>query len=174
MRLAAKRTLWDYHLSGYRPPKSADGTAAQTVEPPLASPAAPRPGVAFVPAPPVPVAPQVPPVAAVPVPQQLPQVAPQPGPRVFLPNVLPGPRAAVRSALNVGPAPPVLNLTTEPPVAKRALVPPVTVPVPVPNAEPPLRLPFPALPVESLSPGPAPTLPPFIPDLPPIVTPPGK
>ncbi|MBM3983980.1 MAG: HEAT repeat domain-containing protein, partial [Planctomycetes bacterium] len=43
VRLAAKKALWEYHLNGYRSPKGADGVAAQTVEPPFASPAGPRP-----------------------------------------------------------------------------------------------------------------------------------
>ncbi len=44
VRFAAKRTLWEYHLSGYRSPKGADGTSTQTIEPPIASPSAPRLG----------------------------------------------------------------------------------------------------------------------------------
>lgn len=175
VRLAAKRTLWEYHLNGYRTAKGADGSAGQTIEPPIASPAGPRPVAAFIPAPPV-VMPKVPPVASAPAPR-LPAVAsqpadPAPGPQLFWPYFLPGPRTAVRSALNLGPAP-VPNLTAEPPVAKKPTAPPVTVDVPVYTPEPPLRLPpIPA--TESLSPSPSyvPTLPPFMPDLPSIVTPP--
>ena len=174
VRLAAKRTLWEYHLNGYRSAKG--GFAAETVEPPLASPTGPRVAALLVPAPSA-VTPQVPPVVA--AAPQLPPVAPAPlpvapaltGPRMFWPNLLPGPRVAVRTALNLNPPaptpkpgpPPVLNMTGEPPLAKRS---PTRVLVEPPKftPEPPLRLP--AI-------GYTPTLPPFQPDLPPIVTPPG-
>ncbi len=167
VRLAAKRALWEYHLSGYRTAKGTDGFAAETAEPPLASPTGARPVVLLVPAPPA-AAPQVPPVAAAPAPQLPPiasQPVPQPGPRMFWPNVLPGPRTAIRTALNFGP-PPILNMTGEPPLAKKpAAAPVVTVDPPKATPEPPLRLPT--------APEWKPTLPPFQPDLPPVVTPPG-
>jgi hypothetical protein len=167
VRLAAKRALWEYHLSGYRPAKGADVLAVETAEPPLASPSGARPAVLLVPAPPA-VTPQVPPVATQPAPQLPPvaaQPAPLPGPRMFWPNVLPGPRTAIRAALNLGP-PPILNMTGEPPLAtKPAAVPVVTVEPPRATPEPPLYLPR--------TPDYTPTLPPFQPDLPPIVTPPG-
>ncbi len=174
VRLAAKRTLWEYHLNGYRITKIEDDATAQTIEPPIASPSGPRPTVAFASAPQAVVL-QVPQVALPPAPQ-LPQVATQPvppGPRLFWPNVLPDGRVALRSALNLGP-PPVLNLTNEPPLATKPLgPPPVTVEVPRWTPEPPLRIPVPPT-MESLSPGYVPTLPPFQPNLPSVVTPPGK
>ncbi len=172
--LAAKRTLWEYHLNGYRTSsKNADGSAGQTIEPPIASPNAPRPAVVFILAPP---APRVAPVAVTPVPE-LPAVAsqpvPQPGPWLLWPNVLPGSRTAIRSALNLGP-PPVLNMTSEPPLAKKLVGPPVTVEISTATSEPPRKLPRPPMVVESLSPGHVPTLPPFQPELPSVITPPGK
>lgn len=176
VRLAAKRTLWDYYLNGYRFAK--DEVLAQTAEPPIASPRGPQQAVALVPAPAAPaVAPRVPPVVAAPGPQ-LPQVASQPipappaGPRMFLPNVLPGARAAVRSMFTpaaptppapAAVAPPVANLTGEPPVAKKSAPPAPVAPLPrTPDAQPEPP------PVPDY----VPTLPPFRPDLPSVVTPP--
>ena len=46
-----RKLLWTYHLNGYRSPKTADGFAAQTIEPPIASPTGPRPAAAVIPAP---------------------------------------------------------------------------------------------------------------------------
>lgn len=161
VRSAARRTLWEYHLNGYRPATGGSGAIEQTVEPPVASPAGPRPVVALVPALPVPeVALRLPEVAPPSAPS-LPPVVAAPGPRLFLPNVLPGPRAAVRSLLQTPP--PVLNVTGEPPVAKRS-APVVTVSPPVTSPEPPLKGPP--------EPDYVPTLPPFRPDLPSVVTPP--
>lgn len=166
VRLAAKRALWEYHLNGYRSAKGADGLLAQTIEPPIASPSDPRPANAMIPAPPVPtLTPQVPPVPASPVanlPQVTMQPAPQPGPRLWWPNVLPGPRTAIRNAISPS-SPPILNVTGEPPIAKK----PATVAVPVvrpDSPEPPLRLPT--------QPDFKSTLPPFVPTLPSVVTPP--
>jgi hypothetical protein len=164
VRGAAKQSLWEYHLHGYRSAKGADGIAGQTAEPPIASPSAPRPAVALVPAPPVPVEtvtpglPAAPPTAAPP----LPPVAPQPGPRL-LPNFLPGPRTAVRTLVNPAP-PPILNLTAEPPLAK-----------PTPQAVRPSAPQSVEPPILRVTPEPVytPTLPPFVPNLPPIVTGPG-
>ncbi len=176
VKLAAKKSLWEYHLNGYRSPKGADGVSMQTVEPPIASPAAPRPTSAVVPvaAPPAPVTPQV---SSLPTSMtQLPPVAPPNGPRVsrpsFLGELLPGPRASIRSLVNPAP-PPILNMTAEPPIAKpptiaTPLLPPPTSPVPPPTVaiEPP-PLPAPRVPDY------VPTLPPFKPDLPSVVAPPG-
>ena len=175
VRLAAKKSLWEYHLNGYRSPKGADGMAAQTIEPPLASPAAPRPAsaVVFAPPPPVPsFAPPAPGRTPTPVPQ-LPAVVPPTGPRVarpaFLADLLPGPRAAVRSLLKT--APPISNMTSEPPLAKRPAVtiPPLpspSAPVPTVTLEPPPAAVAPRVPDY------VPTLPPFRPDLPSVVLPP--
>ena len=131
VRLAAKQTLWEYHLNGYRSPKGADGIASQTVEPPIAAPAGARPVVALVPAPPLPVTalftpPSTPTAAPV-----LPPVAPPSGPRLprqsFLVDLVSGMRNAPppRPTPTSGP-PPILNMTAEPPLAKR---PAVTIPV---------------------------------------------
>jgi hypothetical protein len=177
VRLAAKKALWEYHLNGYHSPKGSDEVAAQTVEPPIASPAGPRPAAAVVPAPPPPpaVTPLVPPLpAAVPLPPALPPVVPPVGPRVSRPllaDFLPGPRAALRAALN--PSLPARAATVEPPLAKPPAttisIPPPTPDVPAPPttvaAEPPALL-APRVPDY------IPTLPPFTPDLPPVVLPP--
>ncbi len=176
VRLAAKKALWEYHLSGYRSPKGADGVGAQTVEPPIASPAAPRAARAPVPVypPVVPLVPQLPerpPVVAL-----LPPVSPPGGPRLARPWLsaegLFGQRPTPAPAAVLGP--PIPNVTAEPPIAKRPavaiplypaafetpLVPPPTVAV----EPPPEPVPSP--------PDYVPTLPPFVPDLPPIVLPP--
>jgi hypothetical protein len=170
VRGAAKQALWEYHLIGYRSAKGADGIVGQTPEPPIASPPGARPAVALIPAPPVPVAPPAPQLPAPPPSQPvLPPIAPLPGPRLPLPNVLPGPRMAVRTMLNPAP-PPVLNLTTEPPIAKRPHVPtaPPSTPITPPQSlEPPIRDTF-------IPPSYTPTLPPFKPDLPPVVPPPNE
>jgi hypothetical protein len=98
---------------------------------------------------------------------------------MFWPNVIPGPRTAIRSALNLGP-PPFPNFTGEPPLARAPHSPRVTVEAARNTPEPPLRLPpaqeRPVLPtpIDSLAPAYTPALPPFVPELPPIVTPPGK
>ncbi len=170
VRLAAKRALWVYHLNGYRTAKNEDGTGNQTIEPPIASPSGPRQVVAFIPAPPVPVAsPPTEPIAATSVPQ-LPPVAarptPQPGPRLFWPNILPGPRSALRAALNL---PPLVVSRDEPPLAKKPAVPAVTMSTPPKHTpEPPLvqHVPVPTIPEY------VPTLPAFQPDLPSVVSPP--
>ncbi|QEG31705.1 hypothetical protein GobsT_65490 [Gemmata obscuriglobus] len=191
VRLAAQRTLWEYHLSGYRAAKGGDGLPAQTVEPPIASPAGPRQAVALIPAPPVPAVPaRLPPIATTAT-LQLPAVVSQPvgmrppatqplppsGPRLLWPNVLPGARAAVRSMFTPAaptPAPPaaptaappsVSNLTSEPPVAKNPPRVAIAPSRPAPAPEPPQQVPV-------AVPDYVPTLPPFRPDLPGVVTPP--
>ena len=177
VRLAAKKSLWEYHLNGYRSPKGADGMAAQTIEPPFASPAGPRPASAVVFAPPPPVPSFVPPAPAVAPtpPPQLPAMIPPTGPRIprpsFLADLLPGPRAAVRSLF--GAAPPIANRTSEPPLAKR---PAVTIP-PLPSPSAPVPTPTiayepPPAAVAPRVPDYMPTLPPFRPDLPSVVLPP--
>ncbi len=177
VRLMAKQALWQYHLNGYRSPKGADGTAAQTVEPPIAAPAGARPVVALVPAPPPPTAALVPvlPTAA-PAPAALPPVTMPAGPRVVRPSFLAELMAGVRSAPKPAPTngpPPILNLTAEPPLAKRPAVTIPPVPPPTSTVPPPtiaVRPPLP--PAVSRAPDFVPTLPPFVPDLPSVVSPP--
>lgn len=176
VRLAAKKALWEYHLNGYRSPKGGDGIAAQTVEPPIASPAGPRPVAALVPAPPPP-APSVPrlPPTAPPVTPQLPPVSMPAGPRVtrsFLSDLFPGARTPIRSLLGAGP-PPIVNATAEPP---RAKPPAISIPVLPPTVPPTSPVPPPTI---AFEPPPAPrvpdyvpTLPPFQPELPSVVLPP--
>lgn len=185
VRLAAKRTLWEYHLSGYRSPKGADGFAAQTVEPPIASPSGPRPAVALFPAPPLPSSSLIPtaptlfviplPPASAPVAAPLPPATPRTGPRLprlsFLAEMFPGTRLVNRPPTNSAAPPPILNLTNEPPVAKRPAITlppfpePAQVPPPTVTVSPP---PLPA----PVKPDYVPTLPPFKPDLPSVVLPP--
>lgn len=192
VRLAAKHALWEYHLNGYRSPKGFDGTAAQTVEPPIAPPAGPRPVVALVPAPPPPTAPLIPtsiptaapvlPPVAAPASRVSSAPAPPIGPRIFRPTLLSdlmpsSLRPAPRPTPIAGP-PPILNLTGEPPLAKRPAVaipfPPSPSPaapsVPVPPPTVAIR-PSP-LPPAALKPDFVSTLPPFQPDLPSVVLPP--
>lgn len=182
VRLAAKRTLWEYHLNGYRSTKGADGFATQTVEPPIAAPAGPRPAVAIIPAPPPPPVslrpPAIPPALP---PASAPGVSPAPppqsnlGPRILRPllaDLFAGPRLTNRTPVSAVGPPAILNLTNEPPVAKRQAVtlpplPPDVSPVPPPTATfvpPPLPAPR--------QPDYVPTLPPLRPDLPSVVLPP--
>lgn len=183
VRLAAKQTLWEYHLNGYRSPKGADGIAAQTVEPPIAAPAGARPVVAIIPVAPPPApfltAPSMPTAAPV-----LPPASQPAGPRLprpsFLVDLVSGmrsPAPAKSTPASNGP-PPILNMTPEPPLAKR---PAVTIPVltPPPGLIPPslaVPPPTPTPTVQSLpiarKPDYIPTLPPFMPDLPSVVLPP--
>jgi hypothetical protein len=170
VRLVAKRTLWEYYLNGYHSPKGADGAAAQTVEPPLASPAGPQPAAAavLVPSPPVaPPAPQLPPPPLA----HLPPVAPPQGPRLrpmaALGETLFGPRPA---AAPVAFVPPLPNVTSEPPIARR----PERTSQSVSVRATPDPVPPPEMAIESLSLPPpvptyVPTLPPFYPDLPSVV-----
>ena len=186
VRLAAKHALWEYHLNGYRTPKGADGVV-QTIEPPIAPPAGPRPVVALIPAPPPPPAPLIPalpsaptavlPPVAPPVAQPAPKpVGPTVGPRIFrqslLSDLMPGLRPAPRPTPMPGP-PPILNVTSEPPVAKRPAVAPPVFPVsrPAVSVPPPTIAVPPPLPRK---PDYVPTLPPFQPDLPSVVLPPDE
>ena len=184
VRLAAKKSLWEYHLNGYRSPKGADGLTAQTVEPPIASPAAPQPASAKIPVPPiapaVPLVPQLPAAAPTNV-APLPPVAPSSGPRLprlgspfaeLIAHLRPAPAPAKPGSI----APPVANVTGEPPIAKRPLV---TIPrIPETPSPPTVLVPPPTLPIELPPPAAPPkpdyipTLPPFKPDLPSVVTPP--
>ena len=186
VRLAAKRSLWEYHLSGYRSPKGADGTAAQTVEPPIAPPAGAKPVVALVPAPPAPTVPLYPVQTSAPT-AVLPPVAPpvaQParasvmplaGPRVlrptFLSDLMPHLRPAPPPTVLNGP-PPILNMTAEPPIAKRAAVTIPRLPAPTSSVPPPTVAVASPLPLVPRTPDYVPTLPPFVPDLPPVLSPP--
>lgn len=105
VRDAAQQALWEYHLSGYRSSKGADGIAGQTAEPPLAAKPLPRPSVVWVPEA-MPAAPAVPTATAVPVPKSAPVPAPPAG--TAAPRVI------------VTAAPPLqLNVTEEPPLAKK-------------------------------------------------------
>lgn len=151
VRDAARQALWDYHLSGYRSAKGADGFAGQTAEPPLA-PARPR--VPVIAEPPAAVAPVV--AARPPVVDTLPPVGPPPGPRVSLLAKMTGPRTILSSV------PPHPNLTAEPPIARPAVR---VVVLPTTPPEPPIRPHWPE-PVRVVKP------PPLALDLPPIVTPP--
>lgn len=195
VRLAAQRTLWEYHLSGYRSARGGDGLPTQTIEPPIASPVGPRQAVALVPAPAAPIVPpvpaRVPPIVISPIPQ-LPAMMPQPvntrpdqpaapaaqqaGPRLIWPNVLPGARAAVRSMFTpAAPAPspaPAASKAVSPPVSNLTNEPPVAKKNPLVTVAPPAPTPEPPLKVEPSVPDYVPTLPPFRPDLPSVVTPP--
>jgi hypothetical protein len=180
VRLAAKKTLWEYHLNGYRSPKGADGTLTQTVEPPIASPAVVKPAVIVIPVPPPPVAvaaPTAPLVPTGPGTSQLPPVSSPAGPRIakpsFLTEVFPSLRNISRTPTNSAAPPPILNLTDEPPIAKR---PPITLP-PFPTATlepvpPPTIAVKPPTPPAPPKPDYIPTLPPYKPQLPSVVLPP--
>jgi hypothetical protein len=119
VRDAARQALWEYHLIGYRSTKGSDGIAGQTVEPPIAKPAAPRPPVANGPAPQPPVPPN-PPIVPVSVkPQPVALVKPQPV-AVGPPQPVPPPttqfKGGIRTLVTAVP-PPQLNVTDEPPLA---------------------------------------------------------
>jgi hypothetical protein len=190
VRLAAKRTLWEYHLSGYRSPKGADGTLTQTIEPPIASPVGPRTTVMFVPAPPLPVVVSAPPTLVPQLPlASVPSISrfgpslplsPLTGPRVSHPSIVTEmfsgsqliDRESVNSPVSLPLArPPILNLTQEPPLAKR---PAVTIPpFPEPTNVPPPTITFVPPPLPELTkPDYEPTLPPFMPNLPSVALPP--
>ena len=148
VRAAAKQSLWEYHLNGYRSGKWSDGFAAQTAEPPLARP--PVHALAIITGEP----PIVPVAGATPsAPASLPSFAPLPGPRRSRIPVISTPRTMV-SAIQPHP-----NLTIEPPIAKSLVefLPTPTIP------EPPIRSHW----AEPVSYG---TPPPFARDLPPIVS----
>jgi hypothetical protein len=173
VRLAAKKALWEYHLNGYRSPRGADTLTSQTVEPPIASPAAPRTVSAIVPARPDPIVPLVPRLPHTPtLITMLPQISPPSGPRHGRPWFLTEMLFAQRPAPAIAPA--ILNIDAEPPIAKRAAVsiPSVPLPQPLPLVPPPTV----ASPAELPPPVPAPDyipkLPPFMPDLPSVVLPP--
>jgi hypothetical protein len=181
VRLAAKKALWEYHLNGYRSPKGADGITAQTIEPPIASPAAPRPAsaVVAVPAPTEPIVPLVPRLPATPLAvAPLPPIAPPAGPRLVRPWALTeflfGPRTS-HTPSDQG-VPVILNVTAEPPIAKRAAV--TIPPFPLPLTTPPVPPPTVVVSLPPLPPPPepdyVPTLPPFTPDLPSVVLPPDE
>lgn len=190
VRLAAKQTLWEYHLNGYRSPKGADGALAQTVEPPIAAPAGARPVVALIPAPPPPsvsrfTPPSLPTAAPSPL---LPAVGPLFGPRASRPSFLSELASGMRNAMPQKPAilkgpPPILNVTSEPPVAKRPALPPLVPPPSIPSVMlPPSVVVPPPTPTAVPAPAPlplaprkldyVPTLPPYMPDLPSVVLPP--
>jgi hypothetical protein len=183
VRLAAKRTLWEYHLNGYRSTKGADGFATQTEEPPIASPAGPRPAVAVIPAPPppasvslrpTPIRSPLPPASGPGVQAPLPQSSLGPRPfRSVLADLFPGPRLTNRNPVDVAGPPRILNLTNEPPVAKRSPVPLPPLPESSASPVPPPTLTFMPTPLPApRRPDYVPTLPAFRPDLPSVVLPP--
>jgi hypothetical protein len=152
VRDAAKQSLWEYHLNGYKSTK--DTFFSQTAEPPIAKPATPQPPITTEPTP----APAIVVANLVPTPEPpstLPLSVSAPGPRVALLDGTSGPRSVL------GP-PPVPNLTGEPPLANPAS----RTPTPKLTSEPPIllsRWPEPVI----IGQSPAFTL-----ELPPIVTPP--
>src|SRR5438552_1571732 len=122
VRQSAQQALWEYHLTGYRSSRGADGIAGQTAEPPIARPAAPRHAGGIVPATTTPAIRPVtagplpptstvglPTVAALPVASAVPAMAASIPDR---PAVAPGPRVLLSAS-----PPPQLNLSAEPPVA---------------------------------------------------------
>ncbi len=152
VRFAAKRTLWEYHLMGYRSAQPADPGLTQTEEPPLASPTGPRNGAAVVRVsapvarPPEPLIPPLP-ERAVATPS-VPLVTPPVGPRLIRSlwsELVLGVRSTARTpsatTVSVPGPPPVLNLTHEPPLAP----PPIVLRRPV--SEPVLVVPPPTIPV---------------------------
>jgi hypothetical protein len=145
VRTAARKSLWEYHLNGYRSPRGGDGFAASTAEPPLARP---RPPAAPTPLPAV-----VSASAAVPLP---PASLPY-GPRLALLPGLHGPRTIF------APAPAGPQRTAEPPVAPRPA--PAVRPAPA-SAEPPFA-------PREVWPVPTGAVPPLALDLPPVVPHPG-
>jgi protein TonB len=153
VREAAKQSLWEYHLLGYRSTRGSDGWARQTAEPPIARPAKPRPPVTAEPPPAAVVTVGVPPRP--PVAPPVPVVGPPPGPRVALLAGFSDPRTVLSGSRYP-------NVTVEPPIARPAG--PVA-PAPAPFAEPPILPRWPE-PVTIGKP------PPIALDLPPIVTPP--
>jgi hypothetical protein len=182
VRLAAKRTLWEYHLMGYRSAQPADPGLAQTEEPPLASPAGPRNVAAVVRVaspttrPPEPRIPSLP-EQAITTPS-VPVVTPPVGPRLIrsvwselVSRFHSTARTPSATAVSVAGPPPVLNLTQEPPLAPRPIVlrPPVSEPVLfVPPPTIPVIPQLPELPQRDY----IPQLPPFQwepTDLPPVV-----
>ncbi|MCS6867110.1 MAG: HEAT repeat domain-containing protein [Gemmataceae bacterium] len=182
VRLAARRTLWEYHLMGYRGAKTPDHGLTPTDEPPLASPPGPRNAAAIVrTAPPTPptAQPRLPagPERSVAIPP-VPVVSPPLGPRLFRSmgnELLAGSRRTATPppppAASLSSPPPVLNLTHEPPLAPQpiALRPPVSQPVLfVPPPTLPVRPELPELPQRDYIPR-LPPLPWEPTDLPPIV-----
>ena len=115
VRDAARASLWEYHLNGYRSTKGADGIAGQTAEPPIARPAAPRPVV---------------PVAATTRPPTPPPAVAQKPPAATPVIPMPMPEKPASKVMVSAAPPAVLNVTAEPPLAKPATS-------PVSTAEPP-------------------------------------
>lgn len=134
VRDAAQQALWEYHLSGYRSARGADGIVGQTAEPPVARRPAPR--VA----------------AVVPAASTTPAIAPPPTPvytsPVWVPSVLPGHTAGASpvSALPAVPPPdlPAAARTSTRPVVLVTAAPPAQLNV---TAEPPVAAAPPPLPV---------------------------
>ena len=169
VRLAAKKALWQYHLNGYRSPKGTDGLVAQSIEPPIASPASPgvRP-VSFVPPPPPPPAYVAPPPVEVPSAAAMPPITP-PGPRLLRRSFFGDLLGLVRPA-GSSRAGAIQVATAEPPIAK-----PATTPIrPFPSStaqttKPTVPAVAPPVPAGPPAPEYVSTLPPFKPNLPSVV-----
>jgi hypothetical protein len=153
VRAAARQSLWEYHLLGYRSAKGGDAFAAQTAEPPIAKPTPPIGALTSEPL----IAPYATTVSGIGTPtiSPLPPVGPPPGPRDVVGQRKPG---ELVTAIQPHP-----NLTVEPPIARRSTA---ASPTPMATTEPPIRPRF----VEPLKYGPPPRL---ASNLPSIVPPPG-
>ena len=126
VRRAARQSLWEYHLLGFRSARGADGVAGQTAEPPIAKPARPQGPVT-----------SEPPTAIANVAGEIPTPTIAPLPTVGAP---PGPRDATtppKPASSITAVQPHPNLTVEPPIARRPSAP---LPLPAATTEPPLRV----------------------------------
>ncbi|MCE9567204.1 MAG: HEAT repeat domain-containing protein [Planctomycetes bacterium] len=134
VRSAAKQALWDYHLNGYRSPKTSDAGVEQTAEPPFAyaNSARATPSLAPMPA-------KLRPSAVTSTAPKLPEITPLPSKAVVVPVGLIGPRAELFDGLNTPrrmlslPLRPIY--TNEPPLAKRSAK---WVPPPATVTEPPI------------------------------------
>jgi hypothetical protein len=146
VRDAAQQALWEYHLSGYRSARWADGITGQTAEPPLARPAI-RTAAAIEAAPAAPLQARsagLAKLAIPPRPVRLPHIELppppvltgfRPAPELLLPESPIEPRVFLTAA-----PPPQLNVTAEPPRAARpkfasAPMPRLVEPLPVPTPE---------------------------------------
>jgi hypothetical protein len=144
VRDAAQQALWEYHLSGYRSARGADGFVGQTPEPPLARRPAPRVAVTVT-------SPVRPAASTAPEVAPAPSSVPAPDPRV--PSVMPEYSvwsSPVEAVPALPPPEPLIPLTL-PVVVLVTAVPPPLLNV---TAEPPLARPLPPLPVRPLSPSP--------------------
>jgi hypothetical protein len=125
VRGAAQQALWEYHLSGYRSARWADGITGQTPEPPLARPVI-RPAAAVEVAPPASLQASsagLAKLAIPPRPVRLPQIALPPPPVLTAfrpaPEILLSESPIEPRVLLTAAPPPQLNVTAEPPRAAR-------------------------------------------------------